>query len=97
MNSKNNFKKGSVELLVLCLLQEADCYGYQLTQLISQRSGGLLRPVYPDGTFPPSQSVSLLASDRKCVWAAEARYPGRVNPLAGGGNGPPGYIKRSRS
>ena len=52
MNSKNNFKKGSVELLVLCLLQKADCYGYQLTQLISQRSGGLIE--FPEGSLYPS-------------------------------------------
>lgn len=36
---KSNFKKGSVELLVLHLLSIQDCYGYQLTQLIHQLSG----------------------------------------------------------
>ncbi|MCU6761680.1 lineage-specific thermal regulator protein [uncultured Roseburia sp.] len=52
MNNKNNFKKGSVELLVLCILQEGDCYGYQLTQMIDERSKGLLK--IPEGSLYPS-------------------------------------------
>lgn len=36
------FKKGTVELLSLLLLQEGDSYGYQLLQLIKERSEGKL-------------------------------------------------------
>lgn len=36
------FKKGSVEMLSLLLLWEADSYGYQIVQSIRDRSGGLL-------------------------------------------------------
>ena len=39
-DKKSNFKKGSVELLVLHLLSIQDCYGYQLTQLIEELSNG---------------------------------------------------------
>lgn len=35
-------KRGAMEMVVLLLLQEDDIYGYQLTQLIQERSGGLL-------------------------------------------------------
>ena len=36
------FKKGSVEMLSLLLLWEKDSYGYQIAQLIKERSGGQL-------------------------------------------------------
>lgn len=37
-----NFKKGSIEMLTLLILQERDVHGYQLSQMIKERSGGLL-------------------------------------------------------
>lgn len=53
MNSKNNFKKGSVELVVLKLLQqEGDCYGYQLAHMIKERSEEKL--IIPEGSLYPS-------------------------------------------
>lgn len=36
------FKKGSIEMLTLLMLQEEDIHGYQISQLIKKRSGGLL-------------------------------------------------------
>ena len=39
--NKDNFKRGTAELLVLHLLMEKDLYGYQITQEFSQRSGGV--------------------------------------------------------
>lgn len=36
------FKKGSIEMLTLLMLQERDIYGYQLIQMISDRSAGKL-------------------------------------------------------
>ena len=36
------FKKGSIEMLTLLMLQEGDIYGYQLIQMLSKRSGGKL-------------------------------------------------------
>lgn len=36
------FKKGSIEMLTLLMLQERDIYGYQLIQLLEERSGGKL-------------------------------------------------------
>ena len=51
--NKSNFKKGSVEMLLLHLLNtEGDCYGYQLSQLINQRSNGVL--VIPEGSMYPT-------------------------------------------
>ena len=38
--TKNNFKKGSVEMLMLHILQESDCYGYEIAQNIKERSEG---------------------------------------------------------
>lgn len=51
--NKSNFKKGSVEMLLLHLLKtEGDCYGYQLSQSINQRSNGVL--VIPEGSMYPT-------------------------------------------
>lgn len=36
------FKKGSIEMLTLLMLQEGDIYGYQLIQMLSERSKGKL-------------------------------------------------------
>ena len=36
------FKKGSIEMLTLLMLQEGDIYGYQLIQMLSERSEGKL-------------------------------------------------------
>ena len=41
MGTKENFKRGSIEMLILYLLTQEDMYGYQLAQEITQRSGGL--------------------------------------------------------
>ena len=37
---RSNFKMGTVEMIVLFLLQKQDLYGYQLTALIKKQSGG---------------------------------------------------------
>lgn len=39
---RDNFKKGTLEMLVLSLLAESDLYGYQFPQLISERMGGVI-------------------------------------------------------
>lgn len=37
---RSNFKMGTVEMIVLFLLQKQDLYGYQLTTLIKKQSNG---------------------------------------------------------
>ena len=51
MGIRDNFKKGTVEMLVLSLLAESDLYGYQFPQLISERSGGVID--VPEGSLYP--------------------------------------------
>ncbi|MBD9097800.1 MAG: PadR family transcriptional regulator [Ruminococcaceae bacterium] len=41
MAISDNVKRGSVELLLLTLLKSEDMYGYQLSQELEARSGGL--------------------------------------------------------
>lgn len=36
VNQKSNFRRGSVELMVLHLLSQKDCYGNELTKLIEE-------------------------------------------------------------
>ena len=40
MDYKDRFKKGSVEMLLVKVLSEEDCYGYQITQIIKELSHG---------------------------------------------------------
>lgn len=52
MVRQDHFKKGSVEMLLLLLLQTGDLYGYQLSQLIRQQSDGIL--TIPEGSMYPT-------------------------------------------
>ncbi len=40
MGIRENFKRGSIEMLILYLLSQEDMYGYQLAQEINTRSDG---------------------------------------------------------
>lgn len=40
--SADTLKKGSIEMLVLLILQEGEAYGYQLSQMLKERSNGKL-------------------------------------------------------
>lgn len=42
MSSRSSFKKGTIELLLLSILSQDDCYGYQITQSIKKLSEGLI-------------------------------------------------------
>jgi len=52
MDNKSNFRRGSVELLVLHLLKEKDCYGYELSKNIKLRSNDVLD--IPVGSLYPA-------------------------------------------
>lgn len=52
MGIRDNFKKGSVEMMILHLLSEKDMYGYEMTQLINERSGGTIQ--VPEGSLYPT-------------------------------------------
>ncbi len=41
--SQDNFKRGTIELLVLYLLMKEDLYGYQITNSINEKSGGVYK------------------------------------------------------
>lgn len=41
MGIRENLKRGTVEMLILFLLQEQDMYGYELSKALSDRSNGL--------------------------------------------------------
>lgn len=52
MGIAENLKKGTSEIVVLCLLQEADMYGYQLAHELRVRSNGNF--VMPEGSLYPT-------------------------------------------
>jgi PadR family transcriptional regulator PadR len=49
--NKGNFIRGTLELLILCILQSGDYYGYQLADLIKSKSNDILS--IPVGTLYP--------------------------------------------
>ncbi len=52
MKSRNTFKKGSCEMLVLHILsQKGDCYGYELGQIIRDITNEYLS--FPEGSMYP--------------------------------------------
>lgn len=52
MEIRDNFKKGSMEMILLTLLREQDMYGYQLSQLIAERSDSII--TIPEGSMYPT-------------------------------------------
>lgn len=52
MGLRDNFKKGTVEMMILSLLTESDMYGYQISQLISERSNKNIE--IPEGSMYPT-------------------------------------------
>ena len=52
MNNKSNFRRGSVELLILHLLSQQDYYGYEISTLIREQTNGYLN--IPVGSLYPA-------------------------------------------
>ena len=69
MVKKSNFKKGSVEMLILTLLNDQTMYGYQISQEISDRSGNIIN--IPEGSLYPTLYKLLeenyVADERRLV------------------------------
>ena len=42
MTERDRFKKGSLEMLLLKILSEHDCYGCQITQIIKNVTNGII-------------------------------------------------------
>ena len=69
MVKKSNFKKGSVEMLILTLLNDQSMYGYQISQEISGRSGNIIN--IPEGSLYPTLykllEESFVVDERRLV------------------------------
>lgn len=52
LENKSNFKKGSVEMIILVILNSESMYGYQISQSIFERSGGFIN--VPEGSLYPT-------------------------------------------
>ena len=53
MASRNSFKSGSCEMLILHILKNrGDCYAYEISQLITKLSDGKLS--FPEGSLYPA-------------------------------------------
>ena len=67
--SSTNFKKGSIELTILHLLQYQSLYGYELIQLIFSQSNGYFS--IPEGALYPIlyklEEKGYISSERKII------------------------------
>lgn len=66
MGIADSLKKGTVELLILKLLQERDMYGYEITQALQEKSDGYF--ILQEGSLYPTLYRMLdrgLISDRQ--------------------------------
>jgi hypothetical protein len=52
MDNKSNFRRGSIELLILHLLKQKDYYGYELTQIMKNQTDGVMN--IPVGSLYPA-------------------------------------------
>lgn len=75
MVNKGNFKKGSVEMLLLALLNDQTMYGYQISQQMSARSNNIIN--IPEGSLYPSLykllEAGYVADERQLVSKRMAR------------------------
>lgn len=82
MQIKDNFKKGSVEMLILSLLKDNDLYGYEMAQLIVERGGGYI--TIPEGSLYPTlyklDDKKLISSYKKQVGKRQTRVYYHIEP-----------------
>lgn len=76
----SSFKKGSIEMLTLLMLQEGDIYGYQLIQMLAERSGD--RITVQEGSLYPllyrMQDVGYISGRDVTVTTQNGRKRSRV-------------------
>ena len=68
MAKRNSFKKGTIELLTLAILQDGDCYGYQITQEFRKRSNSLFSLL--EGSMYP---ILYRLTDNNCITSYEQK------------------------
>ena len=76
----SSFKKGSIEMLTLLMLQEGDIYGYQLIQMLAERSGD--RITVQEGSLYPllyrMQDAGYISGQDVTVTTQNGRKRNRV-------------------
>ena len=75
MGIKENFKRGTLEMLILHLLKGEEMYGYQLTQEIGKRSNGTFR--ITEGSMYPTLYRLL---DKELVGRRRTRVYYHIEP-----------------
>lgn len=69
MRYRDGFKKGCLELIILQVLSVKDCYGYELGQLIIEKSNGTVN--FPEGSLYPClyklEQMKMISSDKRLV------------------------------
>lgn len=68
MARNDSLKRGNnLEMIILSVLSKGDCYGYQLSQIVNQHSGGIIS--LPEGSLYPALyklADNGYISDKKC-------------------------------
>lgn len=75
MSVRDSFKKGSLEMLILVLLQGGDKYGYEISQTIGDRSSSVI--TMPEGSLYPTlyrlEKEKCITSYKKLVGERRTR------------------------
>lgn len=82
MSISETLQRGTMDLLLLTLLRDKDMYGYQLSQELSNRSGGLC--AIPEGSLYPTLyrmlDQGLISDQRVIVGRRRARIYYHLEP-----------------
>lgn len=83
MSVRDSFKKGSLEMLILVLLQGGDKYGYEISQTIGDRSSSVI--TMPEGSLYPTlyrlEKEKCITSYKKLVGERRTRVYYHMEPL----------------
>ena len=83
MSVRDSFKKGSLEMLILVLLQGGDKYGYEISQTIGDRSSSMI--TMPEGSLYPTlyrlEKEKCITSYKKLVGERRTRVYYHMEPL----------------
>ena len=76
MDYKERFKRGLIQMLLLKVLSERDCYGYQITQIIKNVSNGAI--AVREGAMYP---ILYKLQEEGCITSYKGHGNGRMERI----------------
>ena len=70
------FKKGALEMVLLCLLAEGESYGYEIITHLGQRGGDIFGPAREGTVYPITPAGRALLEELTAYWGRYASCVG---------------------